>query len=150
MTQRHWHRLLAPMRARRRAIASLLLLLYLPACMGWHVETAAPEHLVREQEPQQIRLSPPEGQGYCLTNDGVYQAAFVCQQEHLVMRSPTVAGDSLVGLIEGNESLVALEEIDQVATRTFSPLRTLTRLAVIALFLWGYCAVVSEVKCSNA
>jgi len=60
----------------------------------------------------------------------------------------------LVGVIEGKESLVALEEIDQVATRTFSPLKTLKRvvipLAVIALFLWGYCAWVAEDECSLA
>ena len=138
----------------RRILSCILLPAYLSSCTAWHVQRASPAQVVQEEQPSQVRLSPPEGQGYCLTNDGVYHAAFVCRQEHLVMRSPTVAGDSLVGVIEGKESLVALEEIDQVATRTFSPLKTLKRvvipLAVIALFLWGYCAWVAEDECSLA
>ncbi len=151
----------------RRILSCILLPAYLSSCTAWHVQRASPAQVVQEEQPSQVRLSPPEGQGYCLTNDGVYQAAFDCpleavrhkervevaaRQEHLVMRSPTVAGVSLVGLIEGNESLVALEEIDQVATRTFSPLKTLKwvviPLAVITLFLWGYCAWVEEDQCA--
>ena len=64
-----------------RILSCILLPAYLSSCTAWHVQRASPAQVVQEEQPSQVRLSPPEGQGYCLTNDGVYQAAFECRQE---------------------------------------------------------------------
>ncbi|GEM_PF-2245027 len=137
----------------RRSLSAIMLICYLPACTSWHVETVAPERVVREQEPREVRIFPPDGQGYCLTTGGVYRATFGCLEKRLDMESPSVSGDSLVGLIRGNKRVIPLEEIGQVAIRKHNTLKTviavLTPFAAIALVAGIACAVHAETTNTN-
>ncbi len=72
---------IAPMRARRRAIASLLLFLYLPACTSWQVGKPTPQKFLENEQPEKVRVTQTDG-------------------SRVELMSPEVRTDSLVGTVK--------------------------------------------------
>jgi hypothetical protein len=78
------------LRSRQSHIASVLLLLYLPACTSTHVVAApSPAQLVESARPQSIRGTLTNGTNF-------------------TMRSPVVKGDSLVGTVGSGDASRAI------------------------------------------
>ena len=89
--------------ALRRLVVVLLLLT--GACTSWHVETLPPAQLVAEKEPDQVRVR-------------------LVDRQRFVLRMPAVLGDSLVGRQDGGTRSVALAEINEIAVRRTSALKS--------------------------
>lgn len=92
----------------RRPIACALLLLYLPACMSWHVENGvSPEQLIATAHPGVVRVTRSDS-------------------SHIVLHQPTIAtGDSLSGLHNGVPASVAVSDVTQVAIQKVSAGKTI-------------------------
>jgi hypothetical protein len=92
----------------RRPIASALLLCYLAACTSWHVEKGVnPQQLISTEHPSAVRVTRADS-------------------SQMVLDAPQIApGDTLVGLHNGASVRVAVPDVTQVATRRFSPVKTL-------------------------
>ena len=85
-------------RAQRRPIAALLLLLYLPACTSWQgVGKPSPEEFLEDESPAKIRVTQTDGSRVELDNPWVS------------------ASDSLVGTVKGGAPVsIALSEVQKV------------------------------------
>lgn len=81
-----------------RVISGLLLVLQVAGCSSWRVEQVAPEQLVRDRAPAQVRVARADG-------------------SQVVLRGPTISGDSLTGMSGGAPSGVPLADITTIATR---------------------------------
>lgn len=79
-----------------RVIAAGLLLVYLPACSSWRVESVSPRALIEATHPAQVRLSRA---------DGTKQ----------VLHRPSIAGDTLRG--SALEPAIPLADVRTVETR---------------------------------
>ncbi len=113
---------------RRRLIASLLLLTYLPACTSWRVVGPSPAEFLATNTPRTIRVTRSDGVIYYLT-------------------APTVRGDSVFdglrsGLAEVDSTRrfgVPLGDVRSMAVRKFSPGRT---AALVGGILVGFTVVI--------
>ena len=74
----------------RRAVSSVLLLLYLCSCSSWQVPSASPEQVVKEDQPYLIQVT--------LTDSSTIQ-----------MEKPHIVGDTLRGLVGGTDDSVKVE-----------------------------------------
>ncbi|HSE28870.1 MAG TPA: hypothetical protein VLA95_11635 [Gemmatimonadales bacterium] len=84
----------------------LVVLLFLTgACTSWHVETMPPAELVAERKPEQVRVR-------------------LVDRSRLVLFTPAVLGDSLVGTVDGGRRTVALAEVNEIAVRRGNALGT--------------------------
>ncbi len=92
----------------RRPIAGVLLLCFLAACTGWHVEEeVSPLQLISTKHPRVVRLTRADG-------------------SHMVLDQPGIAtGDSLAGVHNGVTSTVAVSDVTQVATPRLSAGKTI-------------------------
>jgi len=110
----------------RRAIAALLLALYLPACHYWAIpRDLTPQEYIAAEHPKQVRITLPD-------------------QTRLVLRRPWVpAGDSLAGLPgrAGTAISVPGSAIRQFEVRRPAPGKTVLLVAGI----WAACAVVGTI-----
>ena len=92
----------------RRPIACTLLLCYLAACTSWHVKQgASPLQLISTEHPSAVRLTRTDGRRIFLDEPRI------------------AAGDSLVGVHDGVQTSVAVSDVSQVATRKFSPAKSI-------------------------
>jgi hypothetical protein len=82
---------------------SLALVLSLVSCAHWRQQWVAPEAVVAEERPDQIRLTRKDG-------------------TQLTLRDPAVVRDSLVGTVEKERRAVALTDVDHVYVRRGSAL----------------------------
>ena len=94
--------------------ATLLLLLYLPGCVGWHAENAAPRAVVVNQGPSQVRVRRTDG-------------------SRVTLSQPRVHGDTLSGQAGSAQQWVSvpLTEVNGLETLHTDPAKT--ALAVFAL-----------------
>ena len=95
-------------------IATLLFLLYLPGCVGWHAENAAPPAVVVNQGPSQVRVRRIDG-------------------SRVTLSQPRVHGDTLYGQAGSAQQWVSvpLTEVNGLETLHTDPAKT--ALAVFAL-----------------
>ncbi len=112
---------MAPFRTYRRAIAALLLLLYLPACTSWQVGKTSPEQLFEDDPPDKVRVT--------LTDDS-----------RVELRAPEIRANSLVGTVKGGDTVsIALSEVQKVEVRESDSLKgfglTLGIIAVVVGFV---------------
>ena len=92
----------------RRPIAGVLLLCFLAACTGWHVEEeVSPLQLISTKHPRVVRLTRADG-------------------SHMVLDQPGIAaGDSVAGVHNGVTSHFAVSDVTQVATPRLSAGKTI-------------------------
>ncbi len=112
---------MAPVRDHRRAIATLLLLLYLPACTSWQVGKTSPEQLFEDDPPEKVRVTQTDG-------------------SLIELMSPEVRADSLVGTVKGDTVSIALSEVQKVEVRR--PDSTRTGILVAGIMVWTVVSVV--------
>jgi hypothetical protein len=95
-------------------MATLLLLLYLPACAGWHAESVTPPAVVVSHGPSQVRVRRTDG-------------------SRVTLSQPRVHGDTLYG--QAGSDLrwigVPLTEVTGLETHHTDPAKT--ALAVLGL-----------------
>ena len=82
---------------------SLALVLSLVSCAHWRQQWVAPEAVVAEERPDQIRLTRRDG-------------------TQLTLRDPAVVRDSLIGTVEKERRAVALADVDHLSVRRGSAL----------------------------
>jgi len=90
-----------------------MLLVTLPgaACQGWHTEDVAPQAVLATQQPTQLRVTRTDGKRFVL--------------QHPVLRGDTLEGAwQLGGYGTPAPMRIALTDVRQVATRSFSSDRT--------------------------
>ena len=95
---------------RKRCTGALLLMtLQGAACQAWHTEAATPQVVLATRQPMKLRVTRTDGR-------------------QLVLQHPVVRADTLVGIGDPQHEprgvRIALTDVRQVATRGFSPGRT--------------------------
>lgn len=126
----------------RRRCAAILLLMNLSgtACQGWHTQRVAPESVLVARQPATLRVTRTDG-------------------SRVVIENPVLRGDTLSGTQAargGQQDVrIPLTDVRQVATRGFSPGRTVGLglgvaaglfAALVAAYVIG-CS--SDISCSN-
>lgn len=109
---------------RHRIIASILLVITVPACTTWEVQHLSPDWVVTQYQPDRVRVSAPTGY-------------------RVVIKHPAVSNDSIVS---GDRSLsVALTEIQTIEVKRRDPTKTRLLAYGIAggLVLTGVIAVIA-------
>jgi hypothetical protein len=96
----------------RTVVLALALLSPLDACTGWQVQPVTPEELLARETPGQVRVQ-------------------LADQKHLVLKSPRLVGDSLVGQSGDSAAAVYLPEVSEIAVRRPNTLRTVALVAGI-------------------
>ena len=116
----------------RRCTASLLLLtLQGTACQTWHTEDVAPQAVLATHQPTQLRVMRTNG-------------------KQLVLQHPVLRGDTLVGIGDQRQEVrIALTDIQQVATRSFSAGRTVGLAVGVAAIAGGALVVAWAIACSD-
>jgi len=119
-----------------RLIASILLgATALTACTSWHLQAVSPEQVVTTQHPSSVRVQRMDG-------------------SRVVMNSPRISTDSLVGTLADNSLLgtygprpigLPLADVDQLAVRHGDATKTtVLLLAISAALLAGFYAVLAS------
>lgn len=98
--------IMAGIRSWHKALCSLLLLVYLPACTSWRPGAPTPAQFIASERPELIRVTRNDGSTFTLSN-------------------PRVAGDTLFGrrpggLVQGDSTrnvALPLSDMRQVAVR---------------------------------
>jgi len=107
----------------------LLLTLQGTACQAWHTEDVAPQAVLETHQPTQLRVTRTDGQQFVL--------------QHPVLRGDTLEGVWQVGGYGTPAPVrIALTDVRQVATRSFSSDRTVVLVACLAAVVGGAIAVV--------
>jgi hypothetical protein len=88
----------SPAGRRRPVVATAVLATQLAACSSWHVEQVAPEQLLHQRAPAEVRVTRTDG-------------------NQLVLAQPQLSGDSLTGFHGGVPGGVPLGDIGTIATR---------------------------------
>jgi len=117
-------------RAHRSVISCLFALVYLPACTSWQVGTPTPAQFVQREHPATVRVTRTDGR-------------------KVVLDSPAVRGDSLVGRLADDSvrvSAMALSEVSSVAVRKTSAGKTVLLTAGI---LVGTLVIASLIICAD-
>jgi hypothetical protein len=111
-----------------RRIAGAFLVFQMGACSSWRVEQVSPAQLMSEKSPQKVRISR-------------------ASQAPLVLATPTIVGDSLMGVAEGQTRGVPLTEITAIATRHGDALKSVLLGVAIAGSALGIAAAVAAANC---
>jgi hypothetical protein len=88
----------APLVQRRRVVATVLLAAQIAGCSSWRMEQAAPEQVLHQRTPTEVRVTRADG-------------------SQLVLAHPSVSGDSLTGFSSGAPRGVPMADIGAIATR---------------------------------
>ena len=99
---------MAPVKDHRRAIATLLLVLYLPACTSWQVGKTSPEQLFEDDPPEKVRVTQTDG-------------------SRVELLAPMITADTLRGSVKGDSVSVAipLSNVQTVEVRESDSLKGL-------------------------
>jgi hypothetical protein len=117
-----------------RATAGLLVGCYLPACTGWHTQSAAPEQVMTTKHPAQVRITRQDG-------------------SRVVLLQPVIEGDSVTGrdagASGGPDSLkpriaVALAEVRTVELQQTDAAKTVLLVGAAGLLIVVIIAAASE------
>lgn len=119
---------------RRRAVAALLLTLYLPSCVFWSAtKTPLPELTGTEAPPALVRVTTTEG-------------------SKLELQDPRVHDDTLIGgaVPDTGWVSVALADISKVEVRKKNTLKTIGAGALILALLYGVAVLCLDVgECTS-
>jgi hypothetical protein len=85
-------------RAARCTVTMLLLTSHLAACTEWHVEPMAPGELLGTTHRSRLRITRDDS-------------------TRVVFGQPSIIGDTLVGLVQGRRSAMAVTDVATVAIR---------------------------------
>jgi hypothetical protein len=77
----------------------------LTACMSWQVQPVSPEQVVTTERPTTVRVQRKDGAQF-------------------VMADPRIAGDTLLGSVDGKPARIALSDISNVAVKRDDGTRT--------------------------
>jgi len=88
-----------------RYIAAVLLATYLSACTSWRVQPVSPEQLLNDQHPKAVRVQRAD-------------------RSRVVLNSPELVSDSLLGTARGQRAGVPLADITEIAVRRVDALKT--------------------------
>ncbi|HEU5358074.1 MAG TPA: hypothetical protein VFU45_03050 [Gemmatimonadales bacterium] len=117
---------LSTLRLRRRRLAGLLLLLFLPSCNSWQVAQPTPAAYLQNERPASARVTRTDG-------------------TRLVVRTPSLAVDTLQATSDDGKATAVAVPLDKVArleVRKFSAGRTL-------LLVGGIIAAVSTIAAAS-
>jgi hypothetical protein len=112
--------------ASRASLAlSLAMALSVVSCAHWRRQWVAPEAVVADERPVQIRVVRKDG-------------------TQLTLRDPGVVGDSLIGMVEKERRAIALTDVDHLSVRRGSallpavlvPLGILVGLGILFAVTW--------------
>jgi hypothetical protein len=124
--------------ALRQRCTATLLLITLPsmACMAWHTESVTPQAVLATHQPTTLRITRTDGR-------------------QLVVQHAVLRGDTLEGAYQraGESSLtpvsIALTDVQQVATHSFSAGRTVGLGVGLAAAVVGAVGAYWLIACSN-
>jgi hypothetical protein len=109
---------MAPIRAHRRALAALLLVLYLPACTSWQVGKTSPDQLFEDDPPEKVRVTQTDG-------------------SRVELLAPMITPDTLWGTVKGGDTVsIALSQVQKVEVRHFDGLKSLAVIFGILIGVW--------------
>ncbi len=118
-------------RSRRSVISCLLAVCNVPACTSWQVGTPTPAQFVEREHPERLLVTRTDS-------------------STVTLDSPTVRGDTLVGLLAGADSArivgIPLSDVTSVASREGSTGKTILLTAGIVVgalgvltLIWAWC-----------
>ena len=97
-------------------------LLQATGCSSWHTAPGLDATALVQQQPTRVRLRLTSGQ-------------------LVELRRPTLQGDTVTGLVRGDTTRVAAEDVASTATRHFSAGRTAVRVGITLGLLFGLAAL---------
>jgi hypothetical protein len=107
----------------RAALLLLATVLALTGCSTWRAQGLTPHAVIGREHPERLQVATLAG-------------------ERIVLTSPRVVGDSLVGVVDGARCAIPLAEIEQVAVRRENETRSriafpLVAGCLLAMFLFA-------------
>jgi hypothetical protein len=125
-------------RSARSAVSALLTALYLASCHSWQVGTPTPAQFVEREHPAQVRVTRTDS-------------------STVTLQSPTVRGDSLVGLLAGTpggdsarQAGVPLGDVASVASRQGSTGKTILLTTGIVVGVLAVLTILSALAIGEA
>jgi hypothetical protein len=85
-------------------LSTLLVVTTLTACTSWRVQPVGPEQLLNDERPNAVRVQRAD-------------------QSRVVLNSPQLVSDSLLGTTRGQRTAVPLADITQIAVRRGNALK---------------------------
>jgi hypothetical protein len=86
-------------------LSSLFVVTTLTACTSWRVQPVSPEQLLDDERPKAVRVQRAD-------------------RSRVVLNSPQLVPDSLLGTTRGQRTAVPLADITQIAVRRGNALKT--------------------------
>ena len=86
-------------------LGTLLVVTTLTACTSWRVQSVSPEQLLIDERPNVVRVQRAD-------------------RSRVVLNSPKLVSDSLLGTTRGQRTAVPLADITQIALRRGNALKT--------------------------
>ena len=86
-------------------LRTLLVVTTLTACTSWRVQPVSPEQLLNDERPKAVRVQRAD-------------------RSRVVLNSPQLVSDSLLGTTHGQRTAVPLADITQIAVRRGNALKT--------------------------
>jgi hypothetical protein len=86
-------------------LGTLLVVTTLTACTSWRVQPVSPEQLLNDERPKAVRVQRAD-------------------HSRVVLNSPQLVSDSLLGTTRGQRTAVPLADITQIAVRRGDALKT--------------------------
>jgi hypothetical protein len=103
-------------------LGTLLVATTLTACTSWWVQRVSPEQLLKEERPRAVRVQRAD-------------------RSRVILNSPQLVPDSLLGTIRGQRTSVLLTDITQIAVRRGNALKTTGLiLGILATSFVVHCA----------
>ena len=90
---------------RSAMLSTLLVVTTLTACTSWRVQPVSPERLLNDERPKAVRVQRADS-------------------SRVVLNSPQLVSDSLLGTTRGQRTAVPLADITQIAVRRGNGLKT--------------------------
>ena len=107
-----------------RLTLSAALMVQTIGCTAWEVQQVSPGDLIERDHPSKVQLRHADG-------------------TRRTLRHPSVEGNSLVGAGRKDTVRVALADVNRVAVRKFSPLKTFGLTAVIVGGFFGFACLMA-------
>lgn len=112
-------------RAPRCTVTMLLLMSHLAGCTEWHVEPMAPGEVLGTMHPSRLRITLDDS-------------------TRVVFGQPSIIGDTMVGLVQGRRSSVAVTDIATVAIRKTNTANTVLLVGGLVFLTAASAAVGSQ------
>ena len=107
-----------------RLSLSAALLVQVVGCTAWVVQQVSPRDLIEQEQPSKVQVRHVDG-------------------SRRTLRHPSVESDSLVSAGRKDTVRVALADVNRVAVRKFSPLKTFGLTALIVGGFFGFACLMA-------